>query len=134
MGYRSEVRLLMGPKAYELLKNNCKNSIDKIAQKALDDAEIETGIVYYNEKDNEKEDAVYIKWHDVKWYEGYEDVDIIMTTLQQLDDLDYDSNKLSEYFYKFMEIGEDDENNEQTNDDCGDYTADYYITCSFSQD
>lgn len=135
MGYRSEVRLLMGPKAYELLKANCRNSTDKIAKNTLKDVEMETDIVYYNKALYEHEDAVYIKWHDVKWYDSYEDVKIVMRTLNELDTIVTNEEEiLDEYFYKFMKIGEDGESIEYTNDEMEEFTEGYYIVHGFSED
>lgn len=136
MGYYSKVRIIMGPKAYELLKNNCLKSNNEDAKDLLRKPYMKDDeTIYYDSNDIEQDNAVYIGWNEIKWYERYESISIIMNTLDQLDKIvDDDEYELQDYFYKFMKIGEDNENEELTNDEYGEFTKEYHIICEFSID
>lgn len=102
MGYRSDVRIRTTKEGYEVMKNfvekYIKENVSEDAQgldwNLLNSAEItETG------------NSITLDWKNIKWYngiDGYQDVDAIMKSLDELSDKDID--------YQYMRIGE--ENND----------------------
>lgn len=134
MSYRSNVRIIMGPKAYELLESNCLKSENlDVKNMVLKPSDIDKECLYYTNDGEQKEDAVYIEWDDIKWNDTYEDIIAVIDTLGEIDSIvEEDEDKLEEYFYKFMKIGEDNASLEITNDDDDEYVEDYYIVCGFS--
>lgn len=102
MGYRSDVRIRTTKEGYEVMKNfvekYIKENVSEDAQgldwNLLNSAEItETG------------NSITLDWENIKWYkgiDGYQDVDAIMKSLDELSDKDID--------YQYMRIGE--ENND----------------------
>lgn len=102
MEYRSDVRIRTTKEGYEVMKNfvekYIKENVSEDAQgldwNLLNSAEItETG------------NSITLDWENIKWYngiDGYQDVDAIMKSLDELSDKDID--------YQYMRIGE--ENND----------------------
>ena len=124
MAYRSDVKILMGEKAYELLKNNCLKS-DKDYVREM----VEKPSWFEKNDDN----SVLIGWSYVKWYSNYEDVKAVELTLRELDGIiEEDESKLDDYFYKKIEIGEDNRTEESTNDYGDEFVSDFYVECDFS--
>ena len=125
MGYRSDVRIRLTKKDFERLKNEFEQEIvpkfgynylfnkDNLIYKELknysywkvtnDGEDIET-----------KEDCVYFGWNWVKWYNGYEDVDFIMSFIQDCDQ------------YAFCRIGESGEGDIETHENNMDMIGYYY--------
>lgn len=123
MGYRSNVKVLMSPKAFELLKENCLKSDIDYVKKMVDER-------YIQEKDDER---VIMFWDDCKWYSNYEDVKAVEGTLTQLNELiEKDESLLADYFYKKIEIGEDGRIDESSNDEDDEFTSELYPISGFS--
>lgn len=101
MGYRSDIRIRTTKEGYEVMKNfvekYIKENVSEDAQgldwNLLNSAEItETG------------NSITLDWSCLKWYDGiqgYEDVDAIMKSLDELSDKDID--------YQYMRIGEEND-------------------------
>lgn len=124
MAYRSDVKILMGEKAYELLKNNCLKSDKDYVREMVERPS------WFEENDD---NSVLIGWSYVKWYNGYEDVKAVELTLRELDGIiEEDDSKLNDYFYKKIEIGEDNRTEESTNDYDDEFVSDFYVECNFS--
>ena len=95
MGYRSEVAIKCEEKAYEMLKETCHDA-DIMPDKIFKDG-----------------DEYILYWDWIKWYEDYEDVSAIVKTLDKLDELqDPNDYETTGYGYRFMRLGEDDEDTE----------------------
>ena len=113
MAYRSDVRIVMSNNGYEEFKKYVKEHIDNYRKNNLKEGTIayesdydynllnNTDIFKYS---NDKE-QVYIGWDCLKWYDGYEDVDAIMDSLDKLDE--------NNYGYYFSRIGENIEDIEE---------------------
>ena len=101
MEYRSDVRIRTTKEGYEVMKNfvekYIKENVSEDAQgldwNLLNSAEItETG------------NSITLDWENIKWYngiDGYQDVDAIMKSLDELSDKDID--------YQYMRIGEEED-------------------------
>ena len=135
MSYRSNIRIIMGPKAYALLESNCLKSENlDVKNMVLKPSDIDKECLYYTNDGEQKEDAVYIEWDDIKWKDTNEDIIAVISTLNEIDSIvEEDEDKLEEYFYKFMKIGENNESIEFTNDYDDEYVEEYYIVCGFSK-
>lgn len=123
MGYRSDVRIKMGVKAYELLEKRCLEHKEQHVHEMVTDP------------DNfvRKEDYVIIGWNYVKWYTYCDDVVTVENTLKELNEIvEADESKLKDYFYKKIELGEDNATEEATNDYDWEYTDDFYVEVKFS--
>ena len=92
MGYRSEVAIVIGEDDFNELKRN-----DKVRE-LLKCAEI---IRYLNSSQN----IISIYWDWIKWYETYEDVNIIENFLDNLQE--------KEHSYHFVRVGEELEDIEE---------------------
>ena len=102
MGYRSDIRIRTTKEGLEIMKKFVEKYIkENVSEDArgldwnlLNSAEItETG------------NSITLDWENIKWYngiDGYQDVDAIMKSLDELSDKDID--------YQYMRIGE--ENND----------------------
>ena len=101
MGYRSDVRIRTTKKGYEVMKNfvekYIKENVSKDAQgldwNLLNSAEI-----------TEAGNSITLDWENIKWYDGidgYQDVDAIMNSLNELSDKNID--------YQYMRIGEEND-------------------------
>lgn len=112
MGYRSDVAIKCGDKAYKMIMD---------AAMAHD---VKPDVAYKCD-----EFDWIICWDSVKWYYSYEDVAAIESVLSCLD-TKYEEDDSDGYAYTFARIGEDDEDTEiRTNcfNDVG-----LYINRSFS--
>lgn len=109
MGYRSDVKILCEPKAYQMIKD----SMDEY-NKTQD---------FYEFKPHElqqKGDLTLMSWYSVKWYYNYEDVHSVESVLNKL------SKEFSDtegYGFKKIEVGEDGATVEMTNN----YDLDSYL-------
>lgn len=133
MGYRSDVKLLVAERVYNLILHEAEQST------------IENVKIFIQQPDsvvfNEETKSVLITWEDVKWYSGYyPEIILIENILDDLDnlvndcdDIEKEEEIVKDNFYKFVRIGEDsNDNEERTNDNFGDYTGELYIVRSFS--
>lgn len=100
MGYRSEVAIKCKEDAYKMLKKTCQK-MDIMPNKIFKDG-----------------DEYILHWDCIKWYEDCEDVSAIIKTLDKLDELQ-DSNdyETTGYGYRFMRLGENDEDIETREND-----------------
>ena len=97
MGYRSDVRIVMSKKGYNEFKKYVKEHIDNYKKNNLEESTIAYESEYdYNLlnkadifKQSTDKKQIYIGWDNLKWYDGYEDVDAIMDSLNKLEDNDY---------------------------------------------
>lgn len=105
MGYRSEVGIKCREKAFELFR------------KAIIEQAFFPSKVY---KNNSGEYTIYWSW--VKWYDGYPEVSAIEDVMKILNKESYADNE--EYGYRFLRIGEDQDDNEEREND---YSLDFYI-------
>lgn len=102
MGYRSDVRIRTTKEGYELMKITVENYIEGRVPE-----EKRNGYDYNLLKAaaiTEGSDCVTLDWSCLKWYEGiqgFEDVDAIMKSLDELSDKDID--------YQYMRIGEEND-------------------------
>jgi hypothetical protein len=109
MGYRSDVKILCEPKAYQMIKD----SMDEY-NKTQD---------LYKFKPHEiqqKDNFTLLSWYDVKWYYDYEDVQSVESVLDKLRDEYSDTEG---YGFKKIEVGEDGETVEMANN----YELDSYL-------
>ncbi len=89
MGYRSEVAISFDESADKLFKQNAE-MIPELKQ-LINDAQLADSGKYH--------------WDWVKWYDSYTEIDAVMTFLDFLETLDYES-------YGFIRIGEETEDME----------------------
>lgn len=130
MGYRSNVKIKMGLKAYELLEKTCLESENEYINKMI------TG---ESTKITKKDDYVLIGWTYVKWYTGYDDVKAVIRVLKELSEIvendesegDERDKLIKDYFFKLIDIGEDNRTEEYTNDEDEIYTSDFYSVVEF---
>lgn len=98
MGYMSEVRIRTTKEGYEVMKKFVENYIKEKELKGTDWNLLEHAIK------TEMEGIITLDWNYIKWYEGidgYEDVNAIMKSLDELSDKDID--------YQYMRIGEEND-------------------------
>jgi len=95
MGYRSQVRICMKKASFEELKQELMGEYDYLIEH-LDEYTETTGVPYSGDK---TEKIVVFGWDWIKWYESYEDIQVISKFLDKLSDRDED--------YSFIRIGED---------------------------
>ena len=127
MGYYSDVKILMGMKAYDVLKTICQQS-EKEHVRAMVEQPSSLSI-------DEGAQSVLIGWENFKWYEGYAEIDTIEEVLGDLCEWvsqEPETYPLKDYYFKKIRIGEDNETEEFSNDRYNDYTADFYAECHFS--
>ena len=112
MGYRSDVRIIVSKKGYKELRKYVEEHIKKYKSENIKEGSI-ASVHDFNllnfldvSKSDSNKDIYYLGWNDVKWYDGYEDVDAIMDGLEKL--------KLNGYEYHFGRLGEDYEDIEWT--------------------
>jgi hypothetical protein len=94
MGYRSQVRICMKKASFEELKQELMGEYAYLIEH-LDEYTETTGNYYCGDK---TEEVVVFGWDWIKWYEGYEDIQVINSFLDKLSDRDED--------YSFIRIGE----------------------------
>lgn len=85
MGYRSDVAIQCREKAFELLRTAWNEH------------------KFYPDDIYQQEDTFLVKWFDVKWYDGYEEIDAITDVLRECDDNSEDRC----FHYQFIRVGED---------------------------
>jgi hypothetical protein len=96
MGYRSDVRIRTTKEGYEVMKKFVENYVKEKELKGTDWNLLEHAIK------TEMEGIITLDWNYMKWYEGidgYEDVNAIMKSLDELSERDID--------YQYMRIGEE---------------------------
>ena len=101
MGYRSRVAISLSDAAVETIKSAIK--LDKNLRELVNDSEeptLDHGRIYFS---------------DIKWYEGYPEIDAMENFLSQLDEEDYG----------FIRIGEDYEDVEEKGEP---YTYEMYVS------
>lgn len=98
MGYRSEVAIKCEEKAYKL----------------FEEVFLERELYIMPDKIYKDGDDYILYWEWAKWYECYEGVQAIIDVMNDLDDC---GNKDGGYGYKFMRIGEDDNDTETRSND-----------------
>lgn len=96
MGYYSEVAIKCEEKAFKLFE-------EVFSKKEL---YVEPDHIY---KDG---DDYIIHWDWIKWYDGFEGVDAITDVMETLND-----NTTDGYGYRFMRLGEDDNDTETMEND-----------------
>ena len=101
MGYRSDVTIVMYPKRKEDF-NMLKLYVDETFP---DEFEV-------HEDNNRIEGFRYLmlEFDSVKWYEGYEDVDVYTRAFSEWDTMfrdEYEPESGTLFHYEFMRIGED---------------------------
>ena len=102
MGYRSEVAIKCEENAFEMFKEVCRK------------------VNYLPDKIYKEGNEYILYWDWTKWYESYEHVSAIISTMNKLDELQkpniYDETG---YGYRFMRLGEDDVDVETRQNDWG---------------
>lgn len=113
MGYRSDVTIVMyarRQKDFPLLKLFVKENLpDEFEEHDID---VPYRRVRVEEGQHKEEESVdkYLLFHfdSVKWYEGYEDVDVYMDTLMDWETTFKDETDGEPIFhYEFMRVGEE---------------------------
>lgn len=123
MGYRSTVKIMLEPKAYEKVMNSIKEYNDKCGEEYTP---------FKPDSDITNKDGVHIiMWEDVKWYDSFEDVQSVEKVLRKLNDLSDDD--LECYRYKELRIGEDNATEEYSNDWGWDLGYNFYITVDIKE-
>ena len=106
MGYRSDVRIIVSKNGYKELRKYIdehirKYKIDNIKEGSVADA-YNYDFNLLNNLDVSKASAdgneIYIGWDSLKWYDGYEEVDAVMDSLDKLEE--------NGYGYRYSRIGE----------------------------
>lgn len=107
MGYRSDIRIRTTKEGLEIMKK----FIEKYIKENINNEENLKGYDYNllnSAEITEAEDSVTLDWYNLKWYEGikgYEDVDAIMKSLDELSNKNID--------YQYVRIGEEDDDIEE---------------------
>ena len=96
MGYRSDVRIRTTKKGFEILEKEIQN---KLKEKNLTEDYNLLKVAKITVTIEDGKDAVTIDWECIKWYQGYKDVDIVMSSLSTLAEENID--------YQYMRIGEE---------------------------
>lgn len=94
MGYRSEVAIKCEEKAYERFREVF----------IKEDLFINPDKILYDKENQE----YYIYWDWIKWYEDYEGVNAIIKVMEALDE-EHNYCLSDELGYKFIRLGEDDD-------------------------
>lgn len=120
MGYRSDVAISIYKKDFdELCRQISEKGVNSNLWSLLTYADIDID----GDEDN-PESIVTMIWSDVKWYDGFDDVDFIMHFIRSED---------RKYAYK--RIGEDcDDCEQESNDDNWELSQVVYIDRSFGRD
>lgn len=105
MGYRSDVTILVQPKAYELIMKSIKD-FNKTVDWSFTPNSTKKGNSSYIG------DFYVLNWNCVKWYSEYKDVQSVE---QVLDSLMTDHQEEEGYGFKQLIIGEDNATEERTN-------------------
>ena len=97
MGYRSDVRILVSTKGFEVLEKGVLEYLEK-KQKGDDYNLLNSCDVKKIDKESKE---VYLGWNWVKWYtDDFDDVDAVMHGLKKVEEADLS--------YQFARIGEDE--------------------------
>lgn len=130
MGYRSDVKLVISKKGYDMIAENCAKSDKEWVRNMLTENTItETS----KDNNNLRDDAISVEWNCVKWYRHFEDVSAVEDILDMLDKkVEENPELLDDYFYKLIAIGEDNYTTERTNDLDYEILDDFYVECRFS--
>lgn len=106
MGYRSDIRIRTTKEGYEVMKNFVENYVkENVTEDKLqcyDYNLLNCAII------TKMGNVITLDWNYLKWYEcceGYEDVDAIMNSLNELSDKDID--------YQYIRIGEENDDIEE---------------------
>ena len=91
MGYRSDVAIACQKNAYKKIKEAYEKGYVK-PDRLLK---------------NDPEGLIMVCFNDIKWFNGYEDIDAIEDVLNELDEGDEDDIWEAELGYHFLRIGED---------------------------
>lgn len=117
MGYRSDVRIVVSRNGYKKFKKYVEEHIEKYKNRIAPDSISAISNYDYNllnsldvSKISPDKKEVYFGWDSLKWYDGYEDVDAIMDSL----------NRLAEngYGYGYTRIGESSDDIEELHSEC----------------
>lgn len=95
MGYRSNVILAVTNKNLEKL----------FLDKDVDDSVLAEAISYCDI--HEKEDWTLINWNDVKWHDGYKDVDLIKSFVARLTDSENEDERNGIEYHVMGESSDD---------------------------
>lgn len=133
MGYTSNVKILMGKKAFELLKERCSASEDEDIRNMVIQRENNVEIDTSETNGAYPENSVSILCGAFKWYSNYEEIKAVENTLLELNEMvEEDPEKLKDYFYKKIQVGEDGATYESTNDENDEYVSDFYTNVDFN--
>ena len=99
MGYRSDVAIALASEAIALLKEKLEATKDADKRYLFDNPD-------HHATDNDTGDELF-RWNQVKWYDGYPEVDFVSRFLRELDSSSY----------LFVRVGEQYDDIEL----CGDY-------------
>lgn len=105
MGYRSDVRIIMSKKAYEEFKRNVSEHISSYKVKNIIDGSLNSNYDFNLlnnlsvKRETKDKSQIFIGWNELKWYDGYEEVDAIMDSLSTL--------AAKGYGYRYMRMGEE---------------------------
>lgn len=120
---RSNVKVILGIKAYDILKENC---LKTNKQEVMD-------IVLAPDDFTKAEDYILIGWENIMWSEDFEEIVTVKETLSQLDELvEKNAEKIKDYFYKIIQIEDTNYIMQDSNDLYEEYTSDFYVICNFS--
>ena len=120
MGYRSNVRIKISKKGFEMVEENIKKSKY-------------TDMLNFDVKEELSDGAVLFGYDCVKWYFNFNDVQTVESILRKLDTMvEENPEALEEYFYKEIQIGEDGAITEYSNDEDEEFVEDFYVCTSFS--
>ena len=109
MGYRSDVKILCEPKAYQMIKDSMEEYNKTQDLYEFRPHELE-----------QKGNLTLMTWYDVKWYYNYKDVHSVESVLNKLN---REFSDTKGYGFKKIEVGEDGETEEMTNN----YDLDSYL-------
>lgn len=94
MGYRSDVRIIVSKEGYK--------ELSKYVDRYLKDKKfpyMEENIFLHPSVKLLSSDSVYLGWNNLKWYNGYHEIDAVMNGLEHL--------KQKDLSYRYARIGED---------------------------
>jgi hypothetical protein len=127
MGYRSDVKIFAANKAYDLIKERCIESGNEEAAIVISGEHKCSEVKDYDEETK----IVYLA--GIKRYSEWPVYKIIEGALTELNNMvEDDPDLLEDYFYKKIEIGEDNRTEESTNDFDDEFVCDFYVECKFS--
>lgn len=131
MSYYSNVKLLIAGKGYQLLEERCLSSTEQCVKDMI----LKANEILTDDENNffSVKGSKLLFWADCKWYAHFKDVGTVLSVLKELDEIvEKEPDKLEDYFYKMIEIEENNTTNITTNDEDEKYTEDFYVECYFS--